>query len=244
MTREEAREILSRVRSLPASADDPDVIAALKFAETDPDLARWFREQQAFHDHARRELRAIQPPPDLKARILANPPRRRLISRSQLLALAASLALMIGATMYFLRPSGDTASFANFHSRMTSFALRTYQMDIITNNAAEVHRFLASRGGPANFPLPSAVAKLPVKGGGRLAWQNHPVSMICFELPTKETLFMFVIDRHLAPGAPREGVDLHHGNSLSTAAWNQAGRVYLIAANADAQALAALAPQN
>lgn len=246
MTPQEAKEILARYRPNTADETDPDFAEALQYAQTNPELRQWLSDQQEFHAMVRRQMQAIEPPRDLKDRILAGmPPEPKVVAlwqRKEFMALAASILVILGASLFWASPTTEELNFAGWRSRMVSFALRTYQMDILTSDAQAVRSHLAKSGAPADFEVTPALAKLPVKGGGRLSWQNRPVSMICFSLPNNETLYMFVMDETSLPGAKPTQPTIETDKRLATAAWSANGKVYLMAAATDAKTLGALGP--
>lgn len=245
MTREEAKEILVRYRAESPDTREPEVVEALELAARDAELSQWLKQQEEFHSRVRQELRGMAPPPELKARILAARPEPR-ISRwhgGGISAIAASIIFLLALANYFFVRPGIDESFTNFRSRMSSFVLRTYQMDIVTNNAAAVREYLSRTDGPADFQLTPALGNLAVKGGGHLTWQNHPVSMMCFTLAPNETVFMFVLDEKFVQRAkpPENQIAITPGKRLATAAWRKDGRIFLVAANVDEKTIAKLA---
>jgi len=248
MTANEAKEILVAYRRGSGDEADPQVAEALRLAANDAALRSWLEAQAKFQGAARGHMRGIQAPPHLRGSILralvAEEVEKVVTPRSRMgpwLAWAAALALIIGGTFLFLRPRPD-ASFAAFRSRMVNFALRTYEMDIVTNNPVAVRQFIAAHGGASDFKMPVNLEKIPVQGGGRLTWQNHPVSMICYTLPAKETLFVFVIDRNAAPAqAPSAEAQFKSEKRLNTVSFSRDGYSYLLAANAPADTLLTLA---
>lgn len=238
MTSAQAKTILARFRGNSADASEPDVIEALGVTKTDWELASWWTAQQQFHAEMSAALQ-VPVPAGLREAILR--PEPKIIpfwKRPENLAIAASIILLIAAAAFWLTPQGGDATFANFRQRMSGFALRTYKMDVLSTNAQVVRAHLASRQAPSDFPLPPGLAQLPVQGGGRLAWRNHPVSMICFTLPNNETLYMFVMDQSaVKKGASPAPTPELTTDRLTTAAWTSGGRVYLVAAAMDAQTL-------
>jgi hypothetical protein len=158
---------------------------------------------------------------------------------------AAFAILAVAVSVWFSKPF-DNKTFANFQARMINFALRTYAMDILSSDQNQVREYLAAHGAPADYSLTPALSKLPVKGGGRLSWQNHPVGMICFTLPQNETLYLFVIDRSSVPDgtAASKVSTVSPGKHLSTATWSDGKRIYMLAAPLEAKALETLASQN
>ena len=245
MTREQAQEILLLHRPGLSVESDLEIAEALRMLANDRELARWFDQQREFNALIKKQIRAIEPPSGLKDQILAGAQtpvvRPTLLRRHPVWAIAAAVVILIAAAnFWFSRNSEDAQTFANFHSRMTSFALRTYGMDIVTNNPAAVREYLAKSGAPADFPLTAGLEKLPVKGGGRLSWQNQPVAMMCFGLTNNQTAFMFVIDEKAidTPAAARAVVS---DQNLSSVTWSKAGKIYLLAAAERPEVLTALA---
>jgi hypothetical protein len=244
MTREQAKEFLLLHR--PGGAEtDSELAEALRLAANDPELSQWLEQHREFTANITKQFHAIEPPADLKARIMAGAKAPvegpRPVRRLALWAAAAAIILVVASVDFWIsRNNADARTFANFRSRMTSFALRTYQMDIVTNNAAAVRDYLAAKGAPADFPLTPSLEKLPVKGGGRLSWQNQPVAMMCFALANNETAFMFVIDQK-GVEKPVRAPQLKSGPGVNSVTWSKEGKLYLLAASETPEKLAALA---
>jgi hypothetical protein len=230
MTPEEAKLVLLRFRSFELDGGDPEARKALELCEADPELKRWFEEQHRFNQDAARALRGIPVPAELKREILES---RKILKPTwnwRVLAIAASLALILGGLIFWTaRPRRDN-SFADFRERMLSFAIRQYSMDILTNDQQAVRAYLARSGAPADFPLPNGLASRPAKGGGALSWENHPVGMLCFAGPKNETLFLFVMDATAVRGAPKTPVEFGRFHRLETAEWSEQGKVFVLAA--------------
>ncbi len=242
----EAKRILIAYRSEFDQPPDPEVAAALELAQADPELRIWLAQMQEFHRAMRADLRSIPVPSGLKARLLTQ--QKKVIPlwrRPEVLLAAACLTVGLFLSILFLRPQPEDESFGGFRSRMVSFALREYRMDILTNNATVVRQFLKEHGAPADYALTPGLQARPVKGGARLAWHTNPVGMVCFNLPKNETLYMFVMDKTAIqtndlPGAEPVLAPVH---GIMTASWSRAGRVYLVAA-ADPAVLADAAGVN
>ncbi|MDB6039098.1 MAG: hypothetical protein JWM99_2939 [Verrucomicrobiales bacterium] len=246
MTQHEAKQVLLRYREEVSDSSDLEIKLALEVAARNPELNEWLTTHRNFQIAAVDQLRSIPVPPDFKAVILAGKPTHSVLGRTSFLAMAALLVgLAVSAALWF-RPPSETKTFANFQNRMMNFVLRTYQMDILSTDQAKVREYLAAHGAPSDYALTPALSRLPVKGGGRLSWQNHPVGMICFDLPQKETLYLFVVDRAVIPDSqvPDKRSLVTPGARLSTATWSDGQRIYMLAAPIDAEALAKLAERN
>ena len=245
MTREQAQEVLLLHRPGISVESDLEIAEALRMLANDPELARWFDQQREFNSLVKKQMASIEPPAGLKEQLLAGAQQRvaqgSLLRRHPVWAMAAAVVILMAAGSFWISRHGEDAqTFANFQSRMTSFALRTYGMDIVTNNPAAVRAYLASAGAPADFPLTAGLEKLPVKGGGRLSWQNQPVAMMCFGLTNNQTAFMFVIDEK-AIDKPASAREVTSNQDLSSVTWSRDGKIYLLAAAERPEVLTALA---
>jgi hypothetical protein len=240
VTTAQAKEALLAYRPGTADGLDPEVQEALELAKEDSDLRAWFQGQLRFQNEVRRELRKMHVPSDLRQKILSS---HKVIrgpfwrTREALLAVAA-LAIVVVGIFLWSRSRDDARTFASFRSRMVGEVLRVYSMDIVTNNPAVVRNYLAQNGAPADFTLPSNLAKLPVLGGARLYWESTPVAMICFQGPGKETLFLFVVSKNNIPARDLPaGARIETVKGLSSASWESADNIYVLAGNIPASAL-------
>ena len=192
-----------------------------------------------FDSRVREAFASIPVPPNLREQILAQnkivslPFWRRSNSTKAVsgLALAAAIALLATGLLFWNNAPREDKTFAGFRSRMVSFALRNYDMDLHTNQLAAVQTYLATKGAPADFPLPPTLAATPVKGGKSLLWQGKPVGMVCFGLGN-DTLYMFVIDSPL-PGTPTNAASppaITTYKNLATATWTAGDKTFLLAA--------------
>ena len=246
MDKETAKRILLGYRPGTADASEPEILEALRLADSDPELNEWLRQQLAWQATISSRLREIAVPPGLKERILA---RQKVVTplwrRREFLLAAASLALLVSVLTWWLRQPEEDESFAGFRSRMVGFASRQYSMDILTTDPKQIREYLARQGAPADYVLTPALEKTTVKGGAQLSWQAHSVSMVCFDLPPKQTIYLFILDRSAfhdgkLPGPSPEIAIMHR---LTTASWSRGGKIYLLAAPAPESMLKKLLSQ-
>jgi hypothetical protein len=110
-------------------------------------------------------------------------------------------------------------------------AIRQYQMDLTTSDLGEINRFLSTNGAPTptNYAMPSGLQALPVTGAGLLRWQNHPVSMVCFDRGDSNMLFLFVLARHAVQDAPPQNPYLTNINRLVAASWTTDANTFILA---------------
>ena len=72
MNREEAKDILSAYRASGEDASDPQFQEALKLAIQDPEMARWFEQEQAWDLQISKKLRELPVSPDLRDHLLVS----------------------------------------------------------------------------------------------------------------------------------------------------------------------------
>src|SRR5471030_253843 len=120
MDDKEARLILQAYRPNDADRDDSQFAAALKEVSRNPELARWFGEEQEFDRAMAAQLAAVPAPFGLKTRILAQgatPPARRTGKLGWVFAFASLVAaLLLLAQVVSLRRSAEppTAMMPNY----------------------------------------------------------------------------------------------------------------------------------
>ena len=230
MDRQAAQEILLRHRPGTTDELDPDVAAA---------LADWWARQQRFQTGLRRTFAEIQPPPDLKAKLLKRePPRHPFPLWYRPTALAAAAAVVIGLSgVWWIRPPEEN-SFGNFRNRMVRTALRSYRMDMMTNDLVQLRGYLQQNHGIADYVLTPALEKLSTVGCALLHWHHHPVSLLCFEDESHRLLYLFIIKHSDVSHGPSETAsEIAPISKLATASWITGDNLYVLASRGDPESL-------
>ena len=209
--------------------DDPGVRAALEQVQGDPELQRWWEQQQAFHDEVRERMRQMPVPRSLRSRILARTKIIQLPWWRAPIAWSAAAAIAILITFFTTRsPSPREDSFQTFRARMVGNVLRQYAMTIVTNDMAPIRQHLATNSAPADYVLPGNLGRLPVMGAGLLSWRDQRVSMVCLDSGAQGTVFLFVVDGASVKNPPQRR-EYAPVNSLNTASWTEDGKAYVLA---------------
>jgi hypothetical protein len=102
MNTREAKEILLLYRG-PIDDSDPQFRAALSYAESDPELGQWLREQSECYGTIRAKLRAIEPPPGLSEKIVRERPIPFLRDWSRVGQLAAAILISASVTALVIK---------------------------------------------------------------------------------------------------------------------------------------------
>jgi hypothetical protein len=242
MTRAEAKHVLELCRPSDRHSTDQEIQQALALLREDAELRAWYEQHLRTEEAIREKFQAIPVPAQLKQRLLEQNKIVRpqfVWGTRQWLQMAACLAVLIGAVAALTYRGFETGEprFAQFESRMVRSALREYKMEILTKDMGELRNWMQSRQAPADFAVPKGLAKLQLTGGGVLRWQNHPVSMACFDRGDKQMLFLFVMDKNALPDPPANTPQLDKVKRLATASWSDEGKTYLLAGPGDKDSL-------
>lgn len=183
MTRDEAKEILQGYRPNGADASDPFFADALQRAVADPELGRWFAEQQKFDAAMTRACANVLPPDGFRERLLARAAKaqpwwnRPLKPRP--LALAASIALAATvAAFWLLGPRDQFASFRDEVVEQSWVGSRHVQFE--SSDLAAIRKFIDANGGRGDFDLPPELTAIRPRGCSVLSVKGHSVPYICF----------------------------------------------------------------
>lgn len=242
MTSQQAKQILVAFRPWAKDVQDREEVEALALCRQDTELAQWFENHCAVQSAIHARFNQVPLPEGLKEQIFSEYRSRAVMiwwRQPAVLAAAAALAILIAFGSLWLtvpRPSNEEVSFTSYRSRMVRTALRTYGMDLETNDAAQIRTYLAQHQAPADYVLPKNLEPTPSVGCGVLKWQDQPVTMVCFLTGkplapgAKSDLFLFVIDRKSLPDVPITNTpEFASVNKLATASWIVGEKVYLLA---------------
>jgi hypothetical protein len=211
------------------------MVEALELARRDAELGRWFAQHRSFQKAMRAKFQQIEVPAHLKSSILirgsvppgvqSNQPRWR----SRLwLGLTVMALVLLGVIGVRLRPHGPD-HFADYEARVVSEVQRAYRMDLVTNQMPQIRQFLASRGAPADYRVPSGLERLQLTGAGCLTWRSQPVSMVCFDRGNKQMLFFFVMKRSAVKDPPPPIPKLARVRLMLAASWSEGNNAYVLA---------------
>jgi len=238
MNNEQAQDVLTLYRPGIGEPADWETLKALELSRRDPGLARWLDQRNAIYEAIRGGLKQIEAPAGLKERIVAQRPATIIWwQRPVLLAAAATVMLLLGLAAFWLAPRHQD-QFATYRSRMVRAAMGNYEMNLVTNDVAQIRQYLAQHDGHADFVLTKAIEQLPGDGCAILRWHNRKVSLVCFDLGHKNDLYLFIMNRADLPGAPAGAQpQFFQVGKLMTASWTAAGKTYVLAGPGDEDAL-------
>ena len=234
MNREEARYILRAYRYTGQDASDPQFKEALELARQDPELARWFAEEQAFDTQMAKKLRTVPVPADIKTRLLA---ARKIIQpvpwwrKTSGFAAAAAVFVVLMTLAFWLLPRGaDQAGLADFRLTMAKTSLdMASHIDVMGLSAEDLRKWIADHQGIVDFELPSGLRAFPVAGCKIIDWHGHRVTLLCLK-PDGKHVDLFVINASELPGISSDSTpQIAIVDNVTTAIWQRDGKVYLLA---------------
>ena len=232
MDEQRARVILQAY--LPgAEQDDPDVAAALAEAAQDPELGRWFAEEQAFDRAISAHLDAVPAPLGLKTRILANNRAAAQGPRSwswiiKLAGAAALLFLLFQVVSLFRPAERTTAELGYFSSEMVSFIDISPRLEMMSDDLGNIKQFLAKKD-TAPMQVPPHLAALEPVGCRVLSFRGEKVTLICFQRKEDGLAHLFVVNRAALPEMkPGQKPIIAQQGEWVTASWAEKDSVYLV----------------
>lgn len=251
MDNEQAKLTLAAYRLDGRDAQDPFFEEALRQADRDPELKRWFAGQQTFDRRMRSAIESIAPPARARSMALAamRMSRRRKSALRWFvpLALAASIALV--ATTYTIL--GDRGSRIGLPQSASIEALAGYlaehhaSIGLMNEDYATLVAWIRNRGGPVPENLPPALASLPVLGCQTWNTDRGQVSLVCFVGPERKMLHLYVFENPGALPGPlpsRASPRVERHDAWAMASWQDGGRAYVLGMPAEGDATATLEP--
>ena len=244
MTPQQAKQILLAFRPWANDALDPEMAEALALCRENPELAKWLETHNETQAALHNSFKKITPPDAFREQIIAEHNASLRQSWWRRPAVVATLALIvivvaIGSTVLpHLSRGPRLTAFETFRTRMVNSAVKTYSMDVETNDVAQIRAYLAGKQAHADYVAPANLdEKISAVGCAALSWQGKPVAMICYKTGqpladgTKSDMFLFVVDAKDVPNSPQASTpELAKVGVLSTASWSQNGKLYLLAA--------------
>ena len=227
---DEARLLFSAYRPNGQDADDPVFAAAMEAVKSDPALAAWFAEQQAFDRAMAGHLRAVEVPGDLRARILAGAKvsrRRAWWALPRTWALAAALVLFAGLAALWPGKADGLADWQRHGlAVLVEIIAAREPFDLPHPDAAALTAWLHEHA----VPEPAALGGKTPLGCKNIAWDGHRMSLICFDFGDGLMVHLFTTDRaglaHLPPDGPAH---FAKDGAWTVAMWNEGGKTLMLA---------------
>ncbi|MEW6307131.1 MAG: hypothetical protein AB1705_27010 [Verrucomicrobiota bacterium] len=238
MNRDEAKFILRCHQTNGKAGEDALIAEALDMMKRDPELARWFAEEQAVDSRLARKFGEFPVPPELKAQLLA---ARKVVAvsfwrRERAWLMAAAAVVILLGIVFLARPRRDGPVVAREQQEeILRLVERRPHIDVKVAGLPEVQTWLRERNWPAELALPDALKQQRYHGCGIVEWRGRRVALICLGVEGKH-VDLFVFDQ---PSSAKTGNQPQFAQvgDTATAAWTRGGQTYLLAGKVDPQIL-------
>jgi len=237
MNTSEAKRILSCYRPQGQDARNSDFAAAVALARSNPELARWFADQQAFDAVLTRALGSVPAPLGLKQSILTHarpappakvigPPWWHWRAPIPISAVAATFLLLAAITALWLYERTD--QFADFRGELVQLgSIAEPPVELRTSDLLQIRAWLNGCGANGDFALPRGLKDLKPVGCAALDWRGTKVAFVCFG-SGPQFYQLFVVDRDALQNPPSEDQPIFEECGLwNTASWSHHGKIYL-----------------
>jgi hypothetical protein len=222
----EAKFILQARR--PDGSDDaePRFTEALEQARRDPALGEWLAKEQVFDAAVAGKLRAVQPPAELRAAILAGARASRPAvwwKRSQVLAMAASVAIVCGLAVAWpaMKAPVDV-------DQLAMGVMSEVDSDTHHNAMPQARGGLATLLADANTRLAAGLSmdfdQLKASGCRTVKIAGREVLEVCFERGGEFHIYVARRRDFKGDGAPM----FRERGTLASVAWTDANHAYVL----------------
>jgi hypothetical protein len=245
MNSTEAKFLLQSYRPDGSDALDPQFAEALEQAKRDPDLERWFREQQAIARGISQDLRSLPVPATLRDEILAGhktlrPERRR--ARSPVFTVLAACFVAVLCVIAILMSFPRTDDFAGYRAEMVQFVTDVEQgrepLQLTAGNLSDIQKWMTENSVHKDIQLPKSLAEGAGVGCRVVNWNGKSVTLACFHLKGGQVAHLLVIDRQAIPNAPIPGTQTVASlDGMSTGAWSNDTHTLLLVSSVPTEAL-------
>lgn len=240
MNNEAAKLILHAYRSGGQDANDPRFREALAQAQLDPELARWFANEQALDARISTKLKkSIVAPANLQTQLLAqhkivrptvwwqrSGPRYALAACLAFLFTVAALWFSFYREEELLARGGGFAGYRDALADFTGHKLR--RLEFKSSDVAAVRAWLAQNDSHADLILPAGLEGRPSLGCRVLDWQDRKITLVCFQLNHRQVAHLLVVDRSLFPDAPGESPAFQQVADVATTSWSRGDKTYVV----------------
>ncbi len=234
MDKEQALLILKAYRP-GAEADDAEIATALELAAQDPELGKWFADEQAFDRAIAAHLDAIPEPLGLKTRLLANAPSQTSPGSPaqwswivKLAGMAALLFLLVQVVSVFHPAAAPTALVGDYASEMVSFIRITPRLEMMSDDLGKIESWLDKKK-TTPMQVPAHLAALEPIGCRILSFRGQNVTLICFQRKEDGLAHLFVVNRAAMPQMkPGAKTVISQEGEWATASWAEKDSVYMV----------------
>jgi hypothetical protein len=233
MNPEEARQILILFRPGVDDPSDPFFAEALRQAETDSDLAKWWAEEHEFDRVFAAQIKAMPVPGAIrtviKARVRAQTnPTINWLRAAGLAAAALALAILIVNVW-----PRQAVPLDDYRGEMIGFVKLTPSLELETHKLEQIKDWLEQSHAPS-VVIPAGLAGFKPLGCRVLTFRGRKVTLVCFDRGGGKLIHLLAVDSAILPKLPsRDGPIFEPEGEWMTAAWQENNQAYLLTTQGD-----------
>lgn len=245
MNRQEVQTILEVYRPGDEHSGPPAIAEALRYLQTDPDLARWFAGERRFDQTMSAAAQHMPVPLGLKANLLAaRPAAAPVVPGAKIirppfwrvpigqdwrsgLAAAAVFMLLLGIGYSALRPS--TVPFVEFRRELIAQDWAgDPHLDFESSDPQRVQEWLAQHHPAHRFAMPAGLRDLRIHGCRIIERNGEKLPLLCLADGPKH-MHLFVIPRgSLSDPPPLNAPDFEKCGVWKTVSWSDGDAAFVL----------------
>ncbi len=229
MSQQGIKEVLRAYSGSSEDRRDPLFLEALAAVEKDPELKKWWEQEQAWDQKVRRALAESPIPQELRGRLRSRG-RGRRVSTGAWMALAASVVLFFSFFFRSSEPQGPV-ELVQFEAAALNFIQSPFFLSLKSPDPTEIRHWIAAKGVASDYTLPPKLQALEGIGCRVAKVNGISAAMICFKCEEKDReVHLMIVDLRHLQGAPPEGHPVFMAQGKwSTASWSDGRHGYLLA---------------
>lgn len=240
MDNEQARFVLGACQPSGSDTSRPEVVEALAQARLDPELGTWLARERRSDAAIADKMRQLEPPTELRARLLAGGRASRPVTAFRRwylpLSLAAAAVIAVGVAFWprqekIIRTADGTPALVSWQrSCVGIFSNPFFSLDKTSDSYPPLEAHLLQCRAPTAGELPFNDAIADALGCKVLEWHGATVSLTCFHSKTGELVHLFVMPRgHVDETPLRRGAHREQVGSYATVTWLRNDLVVMVA---------------
>lgn len=236
METNKAIELLNAYQAEQEIPPNSKLFDAMQQLKTDPDLAKWYGEQQIIDAKMKAALSQLPEVDAVRENCLKQQSKRqpsktkiilfRALATAAILILCASFSAM-GYVSYY---NGKTEHIIEFRDAMTYYARGGYFfLNFTEPHLDQIADWLSENKAPVFDDLSTALTNQTPLGCKTLKWQGQTVSMVCFHQQDGQIIHLFIVDKSLSNEHYFESFKkLKVVNGLESFGWFNDNKAYLL----------------
>ncbi len=254
MNNSEIKKILQAYRPEIDQLEDEKIKKALEAAANNTEIKAFLDNELEFDSAISQKLKSIQPPADLRNKILSivettenDLSKPNLLSGKSVttnnivwwkqampLSIAACFMIILALGVVFINQTKINKQHDELNlliQAVAENAKNSPKLEYKNNQLVELTRFLNDSNSPSPNKLPKSIEDLKSIGCVTMDIKGHPMSMICFK--GDRLYHLYVTEQNKLPDLNNNKPTINNWGEITTAAWTINNQLYILSAEGD-----------